>query len=71
MFFQCEMKRFENCLFEDKLKMNNWNRIFINILECKFSMEFINEIWKMSLKINIDLFLKNGECISYKDIFGK
>ena len=33
--------------------------------------EFINEIWNMGLKINIDLFLKNGECISYKDIFGK
>ena len=30
-------------LFEDKLKMNNWNRIFINILECKFTMKFINE----------------------------
>ena len=32
-------------------------------------MEFINEIGKLGLKINIDLFLENGECISYKDIF--
>ena len=37
----------------------------------KFNMEFINEIWKMGLKINIDLFLKNGKFISCKDIFGK
>ena len=34
-------------LFEDKLKgnieMNNWNRIFIDILDYKFTMEFMNE----------------------------
>ena len=34
-------------------------------------MEFKNEIWKISLKINIDLFLKNGKYISCKDIFVK
>ena len=71
MFFQCEMKSLENLSFEDKLKMNNWKRIFRDILEYKFNMEFINEIWKMGLKINIDLFLKCENYLSCKYIFGK
>ena len=46
-------------LFEDKLKMDSWNRICIDILEYKFIMEFIWESG-ICLKINIDLFLKCG-----------
>ena len=57
-------------LFEDELKMNNWNCIFINILEYKFTMEFIKESG-ICLKLNIDLFLRYWNFISCKDIFGK
>ena len=45
--FQYEVNILRIYLFEDKLKMNNWNRIFINILEYKFTMEFINEKGKL------------------------
>ena len=48
--------------------MNNWNRIFIDILEYKFTMEFMNRRGS-GLKINIDLFLKCENYISSKDIF--
>ena len=58
-------------LFEDKLKgnieMNNWNRIFIDILDYKFTMEFIKGSG-ICLKINIDLFLNCENYISSKDI---
>ena len=54
-------------LFEDKLKMDNWNRICMNILEYKFIMEFICES-RICLKLNIDLFLKCENYISCKDI---
>ena len=50
--------------------MNNWNRIFIDILDYKFTKEFIKESG-IGLKINIDLFLKCGKNISCKDIFRK
>ena len=50
--------------------MNNRNRIFIDILDYKFTMEFINEKG-ICLKINIDLFLKCENYLSCKDIFGK
>ena len=40
----------------------------MNILECKFTIEFIKER-RICLKINIDLFLKCGNYISSKDIF--
>ena len=54
-------------LFEDKLKMDNWNRIFMNILKYKFIMEFICESG-ICMKINVDLFLKCWNNISCKDI---
>ena len=47
--------------------MNNWNRIFIDILKYKFTMEFIKASG-ICLKINIDLFLKCENYISCKDI---
>ena len=47
--------------------MNNWNRTFVDILECKFTMEFIKERGTC-LKINIDLFLTYWNNISCKDI---
>ena len=50
--------------------MNNWNRIFIDILDYKFTKEFIKESG-IGLKINIDLFLKCENYLSCKDIFGK
>ena len=50
--------------------MNNWNRIFIDILDYKFIKEFIKESG-IGLKINIDLFLRYWNYISCKDIFGK
>ena len=50
-------------------KMNNWNRTFVDILECKFTMEFIKESG-IRLKINIDLFLKYENYLSCKDILG-
>ena len=49
--------------------MNNWNRICIDILEYKFTMEFIKEKG-ICLKINIDLFLK-CEIIYLVKIFWK
>ena len=46
--FQYKVNILRIYLFEDKLKrnieMNNWNRIFIDILDYKFTMEFMNEI---------------------------
>ena len=54
-------------LLEDKLKMDNWNRICMNILKYKFIMEFICESG-ICMKINIDLFLKCWNYISCKDI---
>ena len=42
----------------------------MDILECKFTMEFIKERGTC-LKINIDLFLKCENYISSKDIFLK
>ena len=58
-------------LFEDKLKrnieINNWNRIFIDILDYKFTKKFIKGRG-ICLKINIDLFLKCENYISCKDI---
>ena len=36
--FQYKVNILRIYLFEDKLKMNNWNRIFINILKYKFTM---------------------------------
>ena len=68
--FQCKVNILRIYLFEDKLKMNNWNRLFINIVKYKFTMEFIKERG-ICLKINIDLFLKCENYISCKDIFGK
>ena len=47
--------------------MINWNRIFIDILDYKFTMEFIKESG-ICLKINIDLFLKCENYISSEDI---
>ena len=47
--------------------MNNWNRIFIDILKYKFTMEFIKGSG-ICLKINIDLFLKYWNYISSEDI---
>ena len=45
--FQYKVNILRIYLFEDKLKrnieMNNWNRIFIDILDYKFTMEFKNE----------------------------
>ena len=46
------------------------NRISVDILKYKFTKEFIKESG-IGLKINIDLFLKYWNYISYKDIFGK
>ena len=58
-------------LFEDKLKrnieMNNRNRIFIDILDYKFTKVFIKGSG-IGLKINVDLFLKCWNNISCKDI---
>ena len=53
--FQYKVNVLRIYLFEDKLKMNNWNCVFINILECKFTMEFINE--KGNLFINKRWFI--------------
>ena len=47
--------------------MDSWNRICMDILKYKFIMEFICES-EICLKINIDLFLKCWNYISYKDI---
>ena len=45
--FQYKVNILRIYLFEDKLKrnieMNNWNRIFIDILDYKFTKEFIKE----------------------------
>ena len=49
--------------------MNNWNRIFIDILDYKFTKEFIKESG-ICLRINIDLFLKY-EIIYLVKIFWK
>ena len=49
--------------------MDNWNRIFIDILDYKFTKEFIKESG-IGLKINIDLFLK-CEIIYLVKIFWK
>ena len=58
---------FEILSFKEKLKMNIknrfGNRIFIDILDYKFTMEFIKEKG-ICLKINIDLFLKCENYIS-------
>ena len=54
-------------LFEDKLKMDNWNRISIDIVKYKFTIEFIKER-RICLKVNIDLFLKCWNNISSEDI---
>ena len=47
--------------------MNNWNWIFIDILDYKFTMEFMKESG-ICLKINVDLFLKCENNISCEDI---
>ena len=47
--------------------MNNGNRIFIDILDYKFTKEFIKERG-ICLKINIDIFLKYWNYISSEDI---
>ena len=47
--------------------MNNWNRICMDILEYKFTKEFIKESG-IRMKINIDLFLKYWNYISSEDI---
>ena len=47
--------------------MDNWNRISIDIVKYKFTIEFIKERG-ICLKINIDLFLKCENYISCKDI---
>ena len=69
--FQYKVNILRIYLFEDKLKrnikMNNWNRIFIDILDYKFTKEFIKESG-ICLKINIDLFWKCENYISCKDI---
>ena len=61
--FQYKVNILRIYLFEDKLKrnieMNNWNRIFIDILDYKFTKEFIKERGNC-LKINVGLFLKCG-----------
>ena len=72
--FQYKVNILRIYLFEDKLKrnieMNNRNRIFIDILDYKFTKEFIKESG-ICLKINIDLFLTYWNYISSEDIFGK
>ena len=74
MLFQYETKRF----WEFVLVKISWkwifesieNRISVDILKYKFTMEFIKERG-ICLKINIDLFLRCENYISSKDIFGK
>ena len=67
MFFQYKVNKLRIYLFEDKLKMNNWNRLFINILKYKFIVEFINE--KENLSKNKYWFIfEVWNYISCKDI---
>ena len=47
--------------------MNNWNRIFIDILEYKFTMEFIKESG-VCLKIKYWFIFEMWNYISCKDI---